>query len=173
MSIVLSDTEIERGTAPVREITSCPICPLRPVMIAVMESERVESRIMDAGHADDAALRPAVVCRQLLQATDASEGRRKRRKRDTTPDSLGMEVKRALLEAVVSDDPDPDLFEAWLFARVQASGTLAGATRAMALQVWDEWQFARASGGFRAWLAAGAPSDDSRAGTDMGLDPRG
>src|SRR5829696_5903894 len=169
MSIVLSDTEIERGTAPVREITSCPICPVRPVMIAVLGSDGVESRVMDVEHAQDAALRPAVVCRQLLQATDASEGRRKR---DTTPDSLGMEVKRTLLEAVVADDPDPDLFEAWLFARVQTSGALAGATRAMALQVWDEWQFALASGGFRAWLAAGAPSDDSRAGTDMGLDPR-
>jgi hypothetical protein len=127
---------------------------------------------MNTGHAQNAAPRPAVVCQQLLQATDASEGRRKRRKRDTTPDSLGMEVKRALLEAVIADDPDPDVFEAWLFARVQASGTLAGASRAMALQVWDEWEFALASGGFRAWLAAGAPSDDSRRGTDMGLDPR-
>ena len=127
---------------------------------------------MDAGHSQNAAPRPAVVCQQLLQATDASEGRRKRRKRNTTPDSLGMEVKRTLLEAVVADDPDPDLFEAWLFARVQASGRLAGATRAMAMQVWDEWQFTLASAGFRAWLAAGAPSEDTRPGTDMGLDPR-
>jgi hypothetical protein len=127
---------------------------------------------MDTRHAHDPALRPAVVCQQLLQASDASEGRRKRRKRNTTPDSLGMEVKREVLEAVVADDPAPDAFEAWLFARVQASGAMAGATRAMALQVWDEWQFALASGGFRTWLAAGAPSDDSRPGTDMGLDPR-
>ena len=172
MSFVLPDTEIERGTPSVREMASCPICPLRPAMIAVMESEGVESRVMDAGHAHDTALRPAVVCQQLLQATDASEGRRKRRKRNTTPDSLGMEVKRELLEAVIADDPNPDAFEAWLFAHVQASDRLAGATRAMAMQVWDEWQFALASGGFRAWLAAGAPSDDSRRGTDMGLDPR-
>jgi hypothetical protein len=140
-------------------------------MIGVMGEG--EGRVMDARHAFDPALRPAAVCQQLLQASDASEGRRKRRKRNTTPDSLGMEVKRDLLEAVVADDPDPDAFEAWLFARVQASGALAGATRAMALQVWDEWKFALASGGFRAWLAAGAPSDDSRPGADMGLDPRG
>src|ERR671911_2880677 len=99
-------------------------------MITVMESEGVESRVMDAGHAYDAALRPAVVCQQLIQATDASEGRRKRRKRDTTPDSLGMEVKRELLEAVIADDPNPDAFEAWLFARVQVSGRLAGGARA-------------------------------------------
>src|SRR3954463_11029260 len=110
-------------------------------MIAVMESEGVESRVMEAGPADDVALRPAVVFQQLLQATDASEGRRKRRKRNTTPDALGMEVKRDLLEAAVSDNPDPDDFEAWLFARVQASGNVTGAMRAMALQIWDEWQF--------------------------------
>jgi hypothetical protein len=111
------------------------------------------------------------VCDQLLRAMDASEGRRKRRKRNTTPDALGMEVKRGLLEAAVADDPDPDDFEAWLFARVEAGG-LAGATRAMALQVRDEWQFALASAGFRDWLEAGAPSDDTRPGADMGLDVR-
>ena len=40
--------------------------------------------------------RPAEICRYLLQAMDASEGRRKRRKRDTTPDALGMEIMREL-----------------------------------------------------------------------------
>src|ERR671911_2243453 len=108
---------------------------------------------MDAGHSQNAAPRPAVVCQQLLQATDASEGRRKRRKRNTTPDSLGMEVKRELLEAVIADDPDPDIFEAWLFARVQASGALAGATRAMALQGGGGRQFAPAPPGLRPGLA--------------------
>ena len=44
----------------------------------------------------DANPRPSDVCRQLLQAMDASEGRRKRRKRDTTPDALGMAVKREI-----------------------------------------------------------------------------
>jgi hypothetical protein len=117
-------------------------------------------------------LRPAMICQQLIQATDVAEGRRKRRKRNTTPDALGMEVRRHLLEAAVADDPDPDEFEAWLFARVYTSGGSAGATRAMAMQIWDEWQFALASGGFREWLAAGAPSDDTRPGADMGLDPR-
>src|SRR3712207_5759539 len=117
MSVVLPDTEIERGTPSVREMTSCPIGLIATAMITVMETEAGKSQVMGAGHAHDAVLRPAAVCQQLLQATDASEGRRKRRKRNTTPDSLGMEVKRALLEAVVADDPDPDLFEAWLFAR--------------------------------------------------------
>ena len=117
-------------------------------------------------------LRPATVCQQLLHATEAAEGRRKRRKRNTTPDALGMDVRRELLEAAVAADPDPDAFEAWLFARRQTAGGSAGATRAMALQIWDEWQFALASGTFRDWLAAGAPSDDTRPGADLGLDPR-
>jgi hypothetical protein len=116
--------------------------------------------------------RPAVICAQLLQAMDASEGRRKRRKRDTTPDALGMEIKRELLEAAIADDPEPEAFDDWLFARAQAAGELMGATRAMAMQVRDEWMFVAASGGFRDWLAAGAPSDDTRPGTDLGLDPR-
>jgi len=121
----------------------------------------------------DSGPRPSDVCRQLLQATDASEGRRKRRKRDTTPDALGMAVKRDLLEAAVADDPDPDLFEDWLFAQVQSAGGLTGATRAMAQQLRDEWHFALASAGFRDWLAAGAPSEDTQPGPDRGLDPRG
>ena len=120
----------------------------------------------------DSTPRPAMICAQLLQAMGASEGRRKRRKRDTTPDALGMEVKRGLLEAAIAADPEAVDFEAWLFARVQGAGALAGATRAMALQVREEWEFAVASGGFRDWLAAGAPSDDTRPGKDMGLDPR-
>jgi hypothetical protein len=121
----------------------------------------------------EANLRPSDICRHLLQAMDASEGRRKRRKRDTTPDALGMVVKRDLLEAAIASDPDPDEFEAWLFARVQAAGGLSGATRAMAQQLRDEWQFALASAGFRDWLASGAPSEDTQPGPDMGLDPRG
>jgi hypothetical protein len=105
--------------------------------------------------------RPAVICQQLLQSMDASEGRRKRRKRNTTPDALGMEVKRALLEAVIAADPAPDQFDAWLFAQVQ-DASFSGATRAMAMQIRDEWEFAISSGRFREWLASGAPSEDGR-----------
>jgi hypothetical protein len=120
----------------------------------------------------DVDLRPATVCRQLLQAMDAAEGRRKRRKRDTTPDTLGMEVKRDLLEAAVAADPEPASFEAWLLARVHAAVGRGGATRAMALQIRDEWELALVAGRFRDWLRDGAPSDDTRPGADMGLDPR-
>ena len=116
--------------------------------------------------------RPATVCRQLLATIEASEGRRKRRKRDTTPDAIGLGIKRDLLEQAVADDPAPDAFEGWLLERCLAAGPLAGATRAMALDLLAEWRLALAAGGFRAWLEAGAPSDDTQPGPDLGLDPR-
>ena len=47
------------------------------------------------------ALRPADVCRALLAALDASEGRRQKRKRDQTPDAFGLAVKRDLLRRAV------------------------------------------------------------------------
>jgi hypothetical protein len=116
--------------------------------------------------------RPADICRQLLHALDASEGRRRRRKRNTSPDSIGMAIKRRLLEATVRDDPDPDAFEGWLLERSLASVGLdrggdgelfmpSGPVRAMALEVLAEWRLAERPGPFRSWLTDGAPSDDA------------
>jgi len=62
-------------------------------------------------------LRPALVCGALLAALDASEGRRRRRKRDTTPDAIGMSLKHQLLPPALEADPDPDAVEGWLLAR--------------------------------------------------------
>ena len=106
-------------------------------------------------------LRPADVCRQLLATLDAAEGRRKRRKRNTTPDAIGLTLKRDLLEGAVHDDPEPAAFERWLLERCQASGIADGPMRAMALEVLAEWRLAAASQPFRHWLAQGAPSDDA------------
>jgi hypothetical protein len=120
-------------------------------------------------------LRPAEICRQLLAALDASEGRRRRRKRDTTPDAIGMAIKRTLLEETVRDDPDADAFERWLLERclsVDEAGPEhgdpgrsgpSGPVRAMALEVQAEWRLAQTSGVFRSWLDHGAPSDDTEA----------
>jgi hypothetical protein len=116
--------------------------------------------------------RPGSVCRRLLDAMQASEGRRKRRKRDTTPDGIGMGIKRDLLHRAAADDPEPEEFEAWLVEQCLAAGLASGPTRAMAIDILDEWRFAVASGSFRSWLDEGAPSDDTQPGTDNGLDPR-
>jgi hypothetical protein len=109
-------------------------------------------------------MRPARVCAALLAALDASEGRSRRRKRDQTPDRLGLEIKRTLLESAVHEDPAPDEFEQWLVERCleHAGGPGAGAVRAMAQDVLFEWRLAQSVPPFRQWLSHGAPSDDAR-----------
>lgn len=109
-------------------------------------------------------IRPAEFCRELIAALDASEGRRRRRKRNTTPDAIGMAMKRELLECALADDPAPAAFEAWLFDRCLAKGSGAGGVQAMALSILEEWRFAADVDGFRDWLAQGAPSDDAHGG---------
>jgi hypothetical protein len=105
------------------------------------------------------------VCAALLAALAASEGRSRRRKRDQTPDRIGLGIRRALLERVVREDPGPDQFEAWLLERcldAEAAGAAgAGAVRAIASGILSDWRQARASAGFREWLLRGAPSDDA------------
>jgi hypothetical protein len=107
-------------------------------------------------------LRPAHVCGGLLRALDAAEGRRKRRARDTTPDTVGLALRRDLLERAVAADPSPDDFEAWLVERCRDAGTASGPLRAVAQDVFQEWRLARAAPSFRDWLAQGAPSEDAR-----------
>jgi hypothetical protein len=105
-------------------------------------------------------VRPAQVCGQLLAALQASEGRRRRRKRDTTPDAVGMAIKRRLLEETVRDDPEPEDFEGWLLQHCISPDAPSGPARAMALDVLSDWRLAQRSGEFRSWLEQGAPSDD-------------
>jgi len=107
--------------------------------------------------------RPADFCRQLLAAVRASEGRQRRRKRDSTPDAIGVAIKRDLLERAVREDPPPEDFEAWLLARCVAAGPGSGAVRAIALGIFEEWRLARVSPALERWLAEGAPSDDAGA----------
>jgi hypothetical protein len=107
--------------------------------------------------------RPADVCRALLVALEASEGRRRQRKRDQTPDAIGLGIKRDLLQRAVADDPAPDAFEAWLlnYPVTCKAPELAGPALAMARAVFEEWRLAHSLGEFRQWLAKGAPSDDA------------
>ena len=110
--------------------------------------------------------RPADLCRELLAALEAFDGRRRRRKRDTTPDALGMAIKRELLERAVAEDPAPGAFEAWLLEQCLAGAQTysMGAVRAMALEIHGEYQLTATLPAFEAWLASGAPSEDRDAG---------
>ena len=117
---------------------------------------------------DSPRFRPADVCRALLAALEASEGRRRQRKRDQTPDAFGLRVKRDLLQRVVEDNPEPDAFEAWLFNYPLSCSApeLAGPASAMARAVFEEWRLAHSLGEFRLWLERGAPSDDASDATN-------
>jgi hypothetical protein len=117
---------------------------------------------MTAGGA--AGLRPADVCRALLTALEAAEGRRRKRKRDQTPDAFGLGIKRDLLRRAVDEDPAAEAFEAWLLEYPATCGApeFEGPAMAMARAVFEEWQLAHALGDFRLWLERGAPSEDAR-----------
>jgi hypothetical protein len=97
----------------------------------------------------------------LLAALDAADGRRKKRKRDQTPDAIGLATKREILECVVREDPAPDVFEEWLLNYCQRAGSSSGAVSAMARSVLDEWRLAHSMSAFKTWLDRGAPSDDA------------
>ena len=119
---------------------------------------------MRAGERYDHALRPADVCKALLTALDASEGRKRKRKRDQTPDTIGLSIKRSLLEHAVADDPNPEAFEEWLLRYPVDCDTpqWPGGVSAMARALLEEWRLAHSLGEFRAWLEQGAPSDDAK-----------
>jgi hypothetical protein len=107
-----------------------------------------------------APLSPGEFGRRLLSAMDASEGRRKRRKRDTTPDAIGLEIKRDLLRRAAAEGPPAEAFEAWLLTQV-LTAPASGPVRALCAEILDEYRFARQDRAFGHWLAAGAPSADA------------
>jgi hypothetical protein len=109
------------------------------------------------------AVRPAEVCRALLAALEAAEGRRRSRKRDQTPDAIGLSIKRELLARAVQEDPDPEAFEGWLLqCGLKCGPESAGATMAMARAIFEEWRLTHSMNNFKSWLEQGAPSDDAK-----------
>lgn len=107
-------------------------------------------------------MQPSEICRALLSALEAAEGRRRQRKRDQTPDAIGLTVKRDLLQRAIAENPSADAFESWLlnYPFTCDAPELAGPAHAMALAVFEEWRLAHSLGEFRTWLERGAPSDD-------------
>jgi hypothetical protein len=105
-------------------------------------------------------LLPAEFSSQYLWSMDASEGRRKRRKRDTTPDAIGLSLKRELLEAAISAAPAPNDFESWLMAQA-LSDPASGPRLAMAAEILADYRMACLDPRYSGWLAQGAPSADA------------
>ena len=103
------------------------------------------------------SLRPAEFCRQSLEIIQISEERRKRRKRNTGPDMVGMDMKRTLLERAIEADPEPEEFEAWLLQQV-IDAPAGGPLRAMAMEIHADYENARVVESFGGWLSEGAPA---------------
>jgi hypothetical protein len=113
-------------------------------------------------------LRPADFARGQLQALEASEGRSRRRKRDQTPDRIGMDLKRALLRRAVEDDPASEDLEGWLLQQALAA-PVSGPVRAMSMEILTEYRMAQLDPEYGAWLRSGAPSADA---SDQGAPDR-
>jgi hypothetical protein len=107
-----------------------------------------------------ATTRPAEICQALLSALEGADGRRRQRKRDQTPDTIGLAIKRQLLEVVVKEDPAPEIFEEWLL-EYTLSNNATGDVSAMARAVFEEWRLAHSLDEFKSWLERGAPSEDA------------
>ena len=116
---------------------------------------------------EPATLRPGDFSAQLLRTLDASEGRRRRRKRDQTPDGIGLSLKRDLLDAAIVEDPEPADFEGWLLAKALAA-PVSGPVLALCGQIMDEYRVAATDPSFGRWLADGAPSADAEAASEDG-----
>jgi hypothetical protein len=114
-------------------------------------------------------IRPAEVCRALLAALDAAEGLRRNRKRDQTPDGIGLAIKRDLLQRAVRENPNPEAFEEWLLqCALACAPESAGAVSAMARAIFEEWRLAHSLNEFKDWLDQGAPSADADEGKHKG-----
>ena len=101
-------------------------------------------------------LRPAQVCGALLAALEAAEGRRRSRKRDQTPDGIGLTIKRELLHRAVQENPNPEAFEEWLLHTALACAPQSsGAVTAMARAIYDEWKLAHSMNEFKMCLNQG------------------
>jgi hypothetical protein len=115
---------------------------------------------------ENPALRPSEFSQLLLRTLDASEGRRKRRKRDTTPDAIGLGIRRSLLEATMAEDPAPDDFEGWLLMKA-LTAPASGPVLALCTQIMDEYRVAALDPSFSRWLVDGAPSADAEVTCDV------
>ena len=94
-------------------------------------------------------LRPADFALFLLASGDLMP---RQRARDQQADIAGLELKRRVLDMLISYDPERDELEPALMRIVADLGPPHGPTRAIAATVRDDWQDAATSPELVAWL---------------------
>ncbi|GAC1650427.1 MAG: hypothetical protein NVS4B8_24670 [Herpetosiphon sp.] len=75
-----------------------------------------------------------------------------RRARDQQADIGGLALKRDVLERLSAIDPEPEEVEPALLQIINAIGLPTGPTRAICLEVKDEWETVQQSPEFVEWL---------------------
>ncbi len=88
------------------------------------------------------SLRPRDLALILLASRDL---RPRQRARDQQADSVGLDLKRQVLERVAALDPEPAELEAALVRLVEESAKPSGPVRAVAASFHQEWQTACAT----------------------------
>jgi hypothetical protein len=76
----------------------------------------------------------------------------RKRARDQQADLAGLELKRRILDMLVSIDPEPADLDAALMGIVAELGPPTGPTRAICGTIRDEWDAAAVEPGFGEWL---------------------
>jgi hypothetical protein len=104
-------------------------------------------------------LRPGDFALMLL----ASSGEAPRaRARDQQADMIGEAIKRRVLNRLVAVDPEPECLESVLLTIVEELGEPHGSTRAVCTAITQEWEMARISPRFWAFLIGQAMQADER-----------
>ena len=102
-------------------------------------------------------IRPSDLALFLLASGDMMP---RKRARDQQADVAGLELKRRILDLLVSYDPEPTELEPTLLRIVGEIGPPYGPTRAVCASVRDDWQDAASSPEFVAWLIEEAVDQD-------------
>jgi hypothetical protein len=102
-------------------------------------------------------IRPSDLALFLLASGDLMP---RQRARDQQADVAGLELKRRVLDMVISYDPDPAALEQTLLQIVHEIGPPDGPTRAICASVRDDWQDAATTPEFVEWLIDQAVDQD-------------
>lgn len=106
-------------------------------------------------------LRPADLALFLLASGEMLP---RKRARDQQADIAGLELKRRVLDLVVSYDPTPTELELCLARIIEELGPPSGPTRGICSSFRDEWEMAATTPGFIDWLVEQALVEGRRSG---------
>jgi hypothetical protein len=109
-------------------------------------------------------LRPRDLAILMLASGEALP---RKRARDQQGDIAGLELKRRVLNLLVTLDPEPDELEPALLQIVAEIGPPYGPARAICAIVRDDWEAAASTPQFRDWLIDQALHESRRTTTDQ------